>query len=140
VLDQINLVVRDMAPMVEFYARLGVDMDDTLDQWVAHHRSAEIGEGVALDLDSSSFAVMWNQGWRAGATGAVIGFRLGTRDAVDELYSRMTGSGARGQQEPYDAFWGSRYAVIEDPEGNAVGLMSPPEESRRTPPPDPPAG
>jgi glucose-6-phosphate isomerase len=33
----------------------------------------------------------------------------------------------------------ARYAVITDPDGNAVGLMSPPEAGRRIPPPPPPA-
>ena len=41
------------------------------------------------------------------------------------MYADLTGAGYRGQQPPYDAFWGARYAVVEDPDGNAVGLMSP---------------
>ena len=28
-------------------------------------------------------------------------------------------------QPPHDAFWGARYAIVEDPDGIAVGLMSP---------------
>jgi len=39
------------------------------------------------------------------------------------------------QQAPYDAFWGARYAIVEDPDGNAVGLMSPIDPDRRTAPP-----
>ena len=49
------------------------------------------------------------------------------------------------QQEPYDAFWGARYAIVEDPDGNAVGLMSPIDPDRQRPtldvervPPSPP--
>jgi uncharacterized glyoxalase superfamily protein PhnB len=29
-----------------------------------------------------------------------------------------------------DTFWGARYAVIEDPDGNHVGLMSPIDPER----------
>jgi uncharacterized glyoxalase superfamily protein PhnB len=47
-------------------------------------------------------------------------------------------AGHAAQQEPYDAFWGARYAIVEDPSGNAVGLTSPVDEGRRTRPPDPP--
>jgi hypothetical protein len=33
-----------------------------------------------------------------------------------------------------DGFWGARYAVIEDPDGNAVGIMSPVNPDRRSQP------
>jgi hypothetical protein len=46
------------------------------------------------------------------------------------------GAGARSLMAPYDAFWGARFAVVEDPEGNAVGIMSPMDDARRTAPPD----
>jgi Glyoxalase/Bleomycin resistance protein/Dioxygenase superfamily len=46
--------------------------------------------------------------------------------------SIITAAGYRGQQPPYDAFWGARYAVIEDPDGNAVGIMSPVDPDRRS--------
>jgi uncharacterized glyoxalase superfamily protein PhnB len=39
-------------------------------------------------------------------------------------------------QRPYDAFWGGRFAVVADPDGNEVGLMSPIDERRRHWPPD----
>ena len=38
---------------------------------------------------------------------------------------RLTAAGYRGCEPPYDAFFGARYAVVEDPDGNDVGLMSP---------------
>jgi len=43
--------------------------------------------------------------------------------------------GAVGQQPPWDAFWGARYAVVEDPDGNAVGIMSAIDPDRRGPAP-----
>ena len=36
-----------------------------------------------------------------------------------------------------DAFWGARYAVVSDPEGNGVGIMSPVDPARRSEPPAP---
>ena len=61
---------------------------------------------------------------RAGRR-VVIGFKLPSSEAVDALYADLTGAGYRGQQAPCDAFWGPRYAVVEDPDGNPVGLMGP---------------
>jgi uncharacterized glyoxalase superfamily protein PhnB len=48
----------------------------------------------------------------------------------------MTGAGYRGLREPHDAFWGARYAIIEDPDGIAVGLMSPVSPDKKSPPPE----
>ena len=64
---------------------------------------------------------------------------MATREDVDDLYAELTSAGYVGQQAPYDAFWGARYAIVEDPSGNSVGLMSPIDEARRAAPPSPPA-
>jgi catechol 2,3-dioxygenase-like lactoylglutathione lyase family enzyme len=124
--------------MVAFYRRLGVRIDDPADPWDRHHRTAETPEGLDLDLDSQEFAAMWNRGWRATDAGVVIGFRVADREAVDRTYQDLTNAGYAGQQPPYDAFWGARYAVVEDPDGNAVGVMSPVDPARRARPPSPP--
>ena len=39
-------------------------------------------------------------------------------------------------QPPIDAFWGSRYAVVVDPDGNRIGLKSPVDPAFRSRPPD----
>jgi catechol 2,3-dioxygenase-like lactoylglutathione lyase family enzyme len=138
VLEQFNLVVRDMAASVAFYRRLGLDVRDTEPQWERHHRNVVLPGGIHLDLDSVAFAKHWDRGWPTSGGGGmgVLGFRVGSRDAVDRLYADLTGAGYRGQQEPYDAFWGVRYAVVEDPDGNAVGLMSEADAAMRSAGPD----
>lgn len=132
ILDQVNLVVSDMEATVKFYRRLGLDIPDTDPAFQSHHRSAQMPGGIDFDIDSAEFARHWDNGWRSGAT--VIGFRLGSREQVDAIYTDLTSAGYAGQQEPYDAFWGARYAVVEDPDGNAVGLMSPVDPSLRAAP------
>lgn len=134
VFDGFNLVVSDMEATLAFYRRLGLTIEDTLPEWARHHRTTEVGEGLDLDFDSVEFARFWDQGWRS-PNGGVLGFRVASREDVDAIYDDLTGAGYHGSQPPYDAFFGARYAVVEDPDGNAVGIMSPVEESRRTAPP-----
>jgi len=132
VLDQVNLVVRDMPAAVEFYRLLGLDIPDR-PPWDADHRSAETSGPIDFDLDSTAFAAKWN----AGSTGAAVtlGFKVSSREEVDRIYTALTGAGHNGQQSPYDAFWGARFAIVEDPDGNPVGIMSPIDPERRTAPP-----
>ena len=136
VLDQINLVVRDVAASVEFYRALGVEIPDTRPGWNEHHRTADDADEAAVDfdIDSAGFARYWGSG--DVPSGAMLSFRLGSRAAVDALYAELTEAGHRGLREPYDAFWGARYAILADPEGTAVGLMSEPSSEHRSAPPD----
>jgi uncharacterized glyoxalase superfamily protein PhnB len=137
-LDQVNIVVGDMDAMAAFYSRLGLDISaGGPREWQPHHRGARTS-GADVDLDSEVFASEWNRGW-PGGTGVVLGFRVPARDDVDRLYEELTSAGHTGQQAPYDAFWGARFAVVADPDGNSVGLMSPSDPAFRSPPTPPPA-
>ncbi|MDQ6698499.1 MAG: VOC family protein [Actinomycetota bacterium] len=133
ILNQVNLVVSDMEAAVAFYRRLGVAVPDADPAWDDDHRAATMPGGVELDLDSARSVKMWDKGWPADRRGPVVGFSVPTREAVDETYAELIGAGVKGQQPPFDAFWGSRYAVVEDPDGNAVGIMSPQDPERRGP-------
>jgi uncharacterized glyoxalase superfamily protein PhnB len=137
VLDQINVVVGDMAAMVAFYELLGVNIEEFDPSWDRHHRTVSTSGELDMDLDSSTFASSWNAGWPKGQTGVVIGFRVASRENVDRVHARLIAAGHQSQQPPYDAFWGARYAVVADPEGNAVGIMSPADPARRAQQPAP---
>lgn len=139
VLDQVNLVVHDMDAMVKFYERLGVHFPATPLEWASHHRSGYAAGVSNFDLDSSRFAEVWDSGWRPGQIGVVLTFRVSSRARVDELHAELVRAGYLSQQVPYDAFWGARFAVVVDPDGNSVGIMSSAGESFREAPPAPPA-
>jgi catechol 2,3-dioxygenase-like lactoylglutathione lyase family enzyme len=138
-LDQINLIVGNVEASRAFYGRLGLDFGTEHDPvWSEHHVSALHGDAVLIDvdLDSQAFVTKWNHGWPGGA-GAVLGFKVGTRAEVDDLVAELATAGVPVQQEPYDAFWGARYAVVSDPDGNGVGIMSPMDAAYRSEPPRP---
>ncbi|URN09544.1 hypothetical protein LUW74_43495 [Actinomadura madurae] len=44
---------------------------------------------------------------------------------MDAVYAEMTAAGYTGAKEPWDAFWGMRYATVLDPDGNGVDLYAP---------------
>ena len=137
VLSGLNLVVNDMARSVEFYRRLGVDIDDN-HPWGSHHVTAAMPNGFELEFDSTQLADSYDPvgGSFSDAVRNVIVFVLPNRDSVDTLYAELTDAGYEGHQPPYDAFWGARYAVVDDPDGNFVGLMSPSDDEFKSTPPD----
>jgi uncharacterized glyoxalase superfamily protein PhnB len=95
--------------------------------------------GLIVHFDSAALARYYDGGWRepSGAgTRNVFSFKVATRDEVDRLHEKMVGLGYASAQPPYDPFWGARYAIVEDPDGNHVGIMSPSDPSRRSAPPN----
>ena len=141
-LNQLDLVVRDMDKTVAFYRALGVDIPESA-LWRTptgvHHVDIRMPSGMIVHFDSAALAKTYNKGWcEPGNVGArtVIGFRVGARDAVDRIHDKLTKLGYRATQAPYDAFWGARYAIIEDPDGNHVGVMSDSDPDRRGAPPN----
>ena len=137
VFDSVNLVVNDMETSVAFYRRIGLTISDTDPMWQPHHRTAAAPQGIDFDLDSISFAKKWDQGVRTDGPSVVLGFRMASREVVDEIYAQLASAGYEGQQPPYDAFWGSRYCVVADPDGNSVAFASPPDGEFRVAPPEP---
>ncbi len=137
--SQINLVVHDMTASLGFYRRLGLDIPAGAVWEVsghAHHAKAATEGPVELEFDSRRLAHAYNQGFAAERGRVVIGVELESREAVDTLWTSLLEESVQGLQPPYDAFWGARYAIVEDPDGNPVGLMSPVDPARRSAPPE----
>jgi uncharacterized glyoxalase superfamily protein PhnB len=140
-LAQINIVVRDMRKALAFYRLLGLDIQEIpLAEWAPHHASAVTANGVTIEFDSVAFAKQWNPGLDESKLGsaAIPFFHAAARNDVDRVHARMTAAGYRSQKAPEDAFWGARYAIVEDPDGNSVGIISAIDDSKRRPPPAPP--
>jgi catechol 2,3-dioxygenase-like lactoylglutathione lyase family enzyme len=136
--SQLNLVVSDMEETVAFWRRLGLSPEVTPGD---AHATADLPGGLHIEWDTAEFAAQWDSGSDGAVGGStVFGFAVATRGDVDDLYRQLTSAGYRGRQVPYDAFWGSRYAIVEDPDGHPVGLMSPMEDEYRSSPQQAPAG
>ena len=69
-----------------------------------------------------SFVDHWDEpvGHRMG-----LAFLCDSPAEVDELYRAVVDAGYRSSKEPWDAFWGQRYAQVLDPDGNLIDLFAP---------------
>ena len=137
-LSQLNLVTRDMESTLSFYRLLWLDIPDSKvwrTETGAHRVDLTLPNGFGLDFDSPALAQVYNASWNrpeGSLSVGVIGFTLDTRTAVDATYAQRVAAGHDGLQPPFDAFWGARYAIVEDPNGNHVGLMRPIDPARRS--------
>jgi uncharacterized glyoxalase superfamily protein PhnB len=141
IFDQLNIVSDDMRKTIAFYRLLGVEIPEAPlgKSGEPFHVNGDAGGPADLDLDSEAFARVWNAGWREAdklSGRVVVGFGVESREEVDRVYATLTEAGHKGLQPPWDAFWGSRYAIVEDPNGIAVGLMSPRDPAKSYWPPE----
>jgi len=122
-LNAIGIVVSDMGKSIRFYRALGLDVPETPDEG---HVDTFLPNGVRFMLDSEDVMRSFREDWTR-QTGNQLGFALecASPAEVDETYARVTGEGFHGEKEPWDAFWGQRYAMLLDPDGVEVSLYAP---------------
>ena len=132
-LSAVYLFVRDMAKTLAFYRRLGLAVPEA----GGHFARVQMPGGLSIEFGTAELTKGYDPNWRepSGASTNTLNFSLASRDAVDEMYAALTGAGYTAHLAPIDAFWGSRFAIIDDPDGNIVGLHSPRDPERGSPPP-----
>jgi catechol 2,3-dioxygenase-like lactoylglutathione lyase family enzyme len=122
-LNAVGIVVADMAASQRFYRALGLDVPDAPDE---QHLSIESPNGVRLMLDTEEIARSFLSGWERGAGDQLsLAFECASAAEVDEVHLRVVGAGFVSEREPWDAYWGQRYAVLRDPDGVRVNLYAP---------------
>ncbi|MEU7938263.1 VOC family protein [Microbispora bryophytorum] len=121
--DLIGLVVTDMAASLSFYRRLGLDIPSSDTE---PHVEVTLPGGQRLVWDTADVVRSFDPAWSPGSGGPrmALAFRCDGPEEVDRLYADLVEAGYEGYLPPWDAFWGQRYAVVHDPDGNGVDLFA----------------
>ena len=121
-LNAIGIVASNMAESIRFYRLLGLDVPETPER---SHVDTFLPNGVRFMLDSEDTVRSFKEDWRR-ETGNQIGLALECESAaeVDETFARAAAAGFDAEKEPWDAFWGQRYAQLRDPDGMPVDLYA----------------
>lgn len=122
-LNAIGIVVSDMERSIGFYRLLGLDVPETPEEG---HVDTFLPNGVRFMLDAEETVRSFRPDWtRETGNQLALAFECGSPAEVDEVYARVIGAGFDGEKEPWDAFWGQRYAQLRDPDGVPVDLYAP---------------
>ncbi|WP_053171327.1 VOC family protein [Streptomyces sp. SBT349] len=124
-LDLIGIVTDDMAASLAFYRRLGLDIPEGREG--DPHVEALLPGGLRLAWDTAESIAAFSPeaGHKPGTGGIGLAFLCDDAADVDRQYADLVQAGYTGEKAPWDAFWGQRYAVILDPDGNGVDLFAP---------------
>ncbi|PZG55669.1 glyoxalase [Spongiactinospora gelatinilytica] len=123
-LNTIAMIVSDMDASMAFYARLGLEF--AIDPRSPEHAGCDLPGGLHVMLDTEKFRTPFLPGWSApgGGPRTLLCFEFDTPAGVDAKYAELVAAGHRGIAEPFDAFWGMRYATVADPDGSGVDLYA----------------
>jgi uncharacterized glyoxalase superfamily protein PhnB len=121
-LNAMGIVVSDMARSIAFYRLLGLDVPETPNEG---HVEASLPSGIRLMLDTEATVLSFRPDWtRERGNQLALALECESPAEVDAVYARATEAGFRGEKEPWDAFWGQRYAQLQDPDGVPVDLYA----------------
>jgi len=120
--DMIGIIVSDMRKSLDFYRALGLPIPQGAEK---EDHVQVIANGYRIAWDTEDAIKSFNPDWRA-PNGSRIGLAFKCENAadVDATFQRLAKLGYRAHKEPWDAFWGQRYAQIQDPDGNVVDLFA----------------
>ena len=117
-LNAIGIVSADLGRTRAFYALLGIEVAEGDD-----HVEAKLPSGLRLMFDTEDVMRSFRPEWeRENGNQVALAFACVTPAEVDETYARVVDAGFESVKEPWDAFWGQRYAQLQDPDGVGVDL------------------
>lgn len=121
-LNAIGIVASDLRASIAFYRLLGVDFPEDGEG----HIEATLPSGLRFMLDSEEVVKSFRPDWeRSPGNQLALAFECASPGLVDELFEQVTAAGFEAEKEPWDAFWGQRYAQLRDPDGVPVDLFAP---------------
>lgn len=123
-LDAFGVAVEDLERSREFYKHLDLAIPE--DPEGHGHAEVELAGGIRLMFDTyetmKSFDPSWAPG--SGSPTVTMAFSFGSPDEVDAKHDELVEAGGTSHLAPWDAFWGMRYAVLRDPDGNELSLYA----------------
>jgi uncharacterized glyoxalase superfamily protein PhnB len=122
--EAFGIVVSDMPRALAFYRKLGLEFPDGAEG--EDHVEAQLPGGLRYMIDTESVIKMFDPEWQRPSRGhAVAGaFKCESPAEVDRVYKELVEAGGSPHKEPWDAFWGQRYAQLTDPDGTVIDLFA----------------
>jgi uncharacterized glyoxalase superfamily protein PhnB len=123
-LHTVGITVKDLGESLSFYRTLGLAIPEGQDN--EHHVEFTSESGYSIGFIPESTMLQTDPNWKApvGDNRISLQFACASPSQVDETYQKLVTAGYKSFKEPWDAFWGQRFAQVLDPDGNNIGFFA----------------
>lgn len=121
-LQTIGIVAKDMAQTLAFYRTLGLDIPAGAEQDFNYEHELP---NITLGFIAEAHTRQADPGYITPVGQSMnLQFQADSPAGVDQVYKKLTDAGYKSYAEPWDAFWGQRFARVTDPDGRVVNIYA----------------
>ncbi|MCA9537704.1 MAG: VOC family protein [Myxococcales bacterium] len=122
-LDMLGITTDNLLESLRFYRLLGIDVPCA--QGDEPYVECALPGGLRLSWNAVEMVRKLDPSWQPPAGHRLgMAFLVDSPAEVDATWKAVTDEGFKSHRDPWDAFWGQRYAVVVDPDGNLVDLFA----------------
>lgn len=122
-LRTVGIIATDMAATLRFYRMLGLAIPAAADS--EPNVDFTTPEGLVLGFLSEALARTADPTFVTPVGQAMnLQFECGSPAEVDALHKQLTDAGYTSHADPWNAFWGQRFARVVDPDGRIVNFYA----------------
>ncbi|MDA1316711.1 MAG: VOC family protein [bacterium] len=122
-LNAVGVTTSNFSKTLEFYELLGFKFPDGVGDG-AHIETAITDSSAKLMIDSKDMAKDIIGEDQKPGNHSSFAVQYDSAEEVNDIASKIKSAGFTIIKEPWDAFWGQRYCVVEDPDGYKVDLYA----------------
>jgi catechol 2,3-dioxygenase-like lactoylglutathione lyase family enzyme len=122
-LNAVGVATSNLKNTVEFYTLLGFKFPEIKDG-EDHLESITAEGGTKLMIDSKKLIGELIGAEPVPGNTSPFALQYDTPQEIDAIVEKIKEEGLKIVKEPWDAFWGQRYAVVSDPDGYMVDLYA----------------
>jgi catechol 2,3-dioxygenase-like lactoylglutathione lyase family enzyme len=122
-LQTIGIIAKDMAKTMSFYRTLGLPIPEQADGEFNYDFTTQ--NGLILGFLAEAAAKQADPNFKTPVGQSInLQFMVNSPDKVDEIHASLIKAGYTSYAEPWDAFWGQRFARVTDPDGRVVNIYA----------------
>ena len=122
-IDAVSVTSRNMVKSTKFFSLLGFEFP--IFEPDTKHLEPITKEGdVRLMIDDRAFMKSMTGKDPTPPSHATFAIKCGSPGEVDQCVERVKAAGFEVMKEPWDAFWGQRYATLVDPDGYIIDVFA----------------
>jgi uncharacterized glyoxalase superfamily protein PhnB len=122
-IDAVGVTSSDLKKTVAFYQLLGFKFPEVKESEDHLEPETEMGSARLMIDTKKLIKELLGEDPKPGNHSS-FAIQYSSPAEVDEAAARVKDAGHKIVTEPWDAFWGQRYAVVQDPDGYRVDLYA----------------